>query len=124
MRLFAVRAAAKKVNCNVVIPGVTVTDAWGKLGAMRGKSKEEMAEDVARFAAGLATIQDELAGLSRAAQQHAQSAPLGSAPARLPCLLRARLAALDSSALPGLEGRAPASGARASRLQSLRFHRL
>ena len=31
-------------------------------------SPGEMADDVARFAAGLATIQDELAGLSRAAQ--------------------------------------------------------
>eukprot|EP00964_Phaeocystis_antarctica_P012267 scaffold6783_cov61-Phaeocystis_antarctica.AAC.2 len=45
---------------------------------------------------------------------------LGSAPARLVCLLGARLAALDSSALPG-RGRstgrpATASGARASRL--------
>ena len=48
--------------------------------------------------------------------------PLGSAPTRLLCLLRARLAALGSSALPG-RGRptghpATASGARASRLQS------
>ena len=46
--------------------------------------------------------------------------PLGSAPARLLCLLRARLAALGSSALPGrglATGRpATASGARASRL--------
>ena len=54
--------------------------------------------------------------------------PLGSAPARLLCLLRARLAALGSSALPG-RGRptgfpATASGARASRLQSCRSHRL
>ena len=48
--------------------------------------------------------------------------PLGSAPTRLLCLLRARLAALGSSAFPG-RGRptghpATASGARASRLQS------
>ena len=33
-------------------------------------------------------------------RQHAQSAPLGSAPARPLCLLRARLAALGGSALP------------------------
>ena len=51
-----------------------------------------------------------------------------SALARPLCLLRARLAALSSSVLPG-RGRATgrpatASGARASRLQSCRFHRL
>lgn len=62
MRLFAVRAAAKKVNCNVVIPGVTVTDAWGKLGAMRGKSKEEMAEDVASRLAPLGAMQPRQVG--------------------------------------------------------------
>ena len=54
--------------------------------------------------------------------------PLGSAPARLLRLLRARLAAMGSSALPG-RGRptghqATASGVRASRLQSCRFRRL
>ena len=54
--------------------------------------------------------------------------PLGSAPARRLCLLRARLAAPDSSALPR-RGRptgrpATASSARASRLQSRRFLRL
>ena len=54
--------------------------------------------------------------------------PLGSAPARPLRLLRARLAALGGSALPG-RGRATgrpatASGARASRLQSRRFQRL
>ena len=35
------------------------------------------------------------------ALQHGQSAPLGSATARILCLLRARLVALSSSALPG-----------------------
>ena len=53
--------------------------------------------------------------------------PRGSAPARLLRLRRVRLAALGSWALPGRRrptGRpATASGARASRLQSLRFHR-
>ena len=44
-------------------------------------------------------------------RQHGQSAPLGSAPARLLCLLRARLAALGSLALPG-RGRPTGSGAR------------
>ena len=53
---------------------------------------------------------------------------LRSAPARLRCLLRARLAALAVSALRGrgwADGRpATVSGALASRLQSRRFHRL
>ena len=64
----------------------------------------------------------------RAVQPHGQSAVWVGAPARLLRLLRARLAAPGSSALPG-RGRptgrpATASGARASRLQSRRFHRL
>ena len=54
--------------------------------------------------------------------------PLGSAPARLLRLLRARLVAPCSSALPGWPPAtgipAKASAARASRLQSRRFHRL
>eukprot|EP00964_Phaeocystis_antarctica_P036108 scaffold20635_cov62-Phaeocystis_antarctica.AAC.5 len=53
--------------------------------------------------------------------------PLGSAPARHLYLFRARLVALGSSVLPG-RGQptglpTPASGARASRVQSRRFHR-
>ena len=58
-------------------------------------------------------------------RQHGQSAPLGSAPARLLCLLRARLAALGSSALPRrvwpTERPATASDARANCLQSRPF---
>ena len=54
--------------------------------------------------------------------------PLASAAARLPRLLRARLAAPGSSALPGSDRPtvrpATASGARASLLQSSRSHRL
>ena len=71
----------------------------------------------------------ELPGQCHAELQHAQSAPLrlGSAPARLLRLLRACLAALGSSALPGrcrpTEGPATAPGARASRLQSRRCYR-
>ena len=62
------------------------------------------------------------------AKQHGQECPLGCDPARLLHLLGTRLAALGSSALPGrgrLTGRpATASGARASRLQDRRSHRL
>ncbi|KAH8064098.1 hypothetical protein JL721_8505 [Aureococcus anophagefferens] len=48
MRLFALRAAKKNVNCNVVIPGVTATsDAWGKLADARGADVDEMVGGIA-----------------------------------------------------------------------------
>ena len=61
-----------------------------------------------------------------ACAQHAQSAPLGSARARLLRLLRlrARLVALGGSALSCEELSPTTSGARARRLQSRRSHRL
>uniref|UniRef100_A0A7S4MU31 3-oxoacyl-[acyl-carrier-protein] reductase n=1 Tax=Odontella aurita TaxID=265563 RepID=A0A7S4MU31_9STRA len=36
MRIFALRTAALGVNCNVIIPGVTRTDAWSRLEEKRG----------------------------------------------------------------------------------------
>ena len=54
----------------------------------------------------------------------AQGAALGSARARLLCLLRARLVALSGSALPREELPPTASGARAHHLQSRPVHRL
>ena len=42
MRLFALRCAGKNVNCNVVVPGVTTSDAWGRLAATRGTTKDEL----------------------------------------------------------------------------------
>ena len=78
--------------------------------------------------AGMPTLELQALLVSWEVRPHGQSAPLASAPARLLRLLRARLAALGSSALPGggqLTGRpTTASGARASRLQSCRFHAL
>ena len=62
MRLFAVRAATKNVNANVVIPGVTVTDAWGKLGAMRGQSTEEIVEGVSGRLAPMGAMQPKQVG--------------------------------------------------------------
>lgn len=40
IRLFALETAKYGINCNVIIPGVTNSDAWGKLAAMRGMTKE------------------------------------------------------------------------------------
>ena len=47
MRLFALRSAARGVRCNVVIPGVTATDAWDRLAAARGAS-DDLATQVAQ----------------------------------------------------------------------------
>lgn len=35
-RLIASRVAAHKINCNIVVPGVTPTDAWKRISAERG----------------------------------------------------------------------------------------
>ena len=42
MRLIALRCAARGVNCNVVVPGVTRTEAWDKLAAARGTSADDL----------------------------------------------------------------------------------
>ncbi|GMI05911.1 hypothetical protein TrVE_jg408 [Triparma verrucosa] len=47
MRLFALKAAKKKCNCNVVIPGVTETEAWGRLADTRGANRDEMVAGIA-----------------------------------------------------------------------------
>ena len=47
MRLFALRCASKNVNCNVIVPGVTSTDAWGKLADARGADVDEMVGGIA-----------------------------------------------------------------------------
>jgi len=39
MRLFALRAGMRNVNCNVIIPGVTSTDAWENLSKIGGDKK-------------------------------------------------------------------------------------
>ena len=47
MRLFALRVAARGINCNVVVPGVTETDAWGRLAQARGIQKDELISSIA-----------------------------------------------------------------------------
>ena len=44
MRLFALGAASKNINCNVVIPGVTLTEAWGKVAEKRGMKSEQITD--------------------------------------------------------------------------------
>lgn len=48
MRLFALEAAKLNVNCNVIIPGVTRSDAWGKLAEHRGLEKDDVLNMVAK----------------------------------------------------------------------------
>lgn len=47
MRLFAVRCASRGINCNVVVPGVTETEAWGRLAKTRGMEQDEMVAGIA-----------------------------------------------------------------------------
>merc|ERR1711924_566259 len=42
MRLFAMRAAPGGINCNVVVPGVTETEAGGKLAEKRGMAGTDL----------------------------------------------------------------------------------
>lgn len=46
MRLFAVRAAEIGVNCNVVIPGVTQTEAWSRLEESIGMKSGAMFDSI------------------------------------------------------------------------------
>lgn len=47
MRIFALSGAKKNVNCNVVIPGYTVSGAWDKIAEMRGVDTATMMEPLA-----------------------------------------------------------------------------
>ena len=42
MRLIALKCADRKINCNVVIPGVTFTDAWKRLALHRDMPKSSL----------------------------------------------------------------------------------
>ena len=127
------------VLCNVLCPILTrsstltsvhiTVGAQGKVDAQRVKSAARVHD---YFNIGATSVMSYMVIAARfkggAVCQHGHSAPLGSAPARFLRLLRARLAALGSPALPGrgsATGRpAAASGARISRLQSRPFYRL
>lgn len=47
MRLIALRCAGSNVNCNVVVPGVTATQAWDRLAERRGYDDVDLAETMA-----------------------------------------------------------------------------
>ena len=46
MRIIAMTAAAKNVNCNVIVPGVTLSDAWHKVAEQRGLTGEDITQRV------------------------------------------------------------------------------
>ena len=54
--LFALRCAGKDVNCNVVVPGVTTTDAWGRLAATRGTTKDELVAAISGRLSPMGTV--------------------------------------------------------------------
>ncbi len=47
MRLFALRCAPLDINCNVVIPGFTKTEAWDRIAALRQTTGDSMVEIMA-----------------------------------------------------------------------------
>jgi len=51
MRIYALKAAERNINANVIVPGVTLTEAWTKLAQSRGlpDDKEMMAGIVDRI---------------------------------------------------------------------------
>eukprot|EP00429_Kryptoperidinium_foliaceum_P003040 CAMPEP_0176016260 /NCGR_PEP_ID=MMETSP0120_2-20121206/7758_1 /TAXON_ID=160619 /ORGANISM="Kryptoperidinium foliaceum, Strain CCMP 1326" /LENGTH=296 /DNA_ID=CAMNT_0017349249 /DNA_START=168 /DNA_END=1055 /DNA_ORIENTATION=+ len=48
-RYYALRAAPFNINVNVVIPGVTRSDAWGKIAEQRGQDRESFLEVVKKI---------------------------------------------------------------------------
>ena len=47
MRLFALRTARSHVSCNVVVPGVTRTEAWERLAEARGVPADQLVDGMA-----------------------------------------------------------------------------
>lgn len=53
-RIIAVSAGPKNVNCNVIVPGVTLSDAWGKIAAMRGASADDITNMIVKSSVPMA----------------------------------------------------------------------
>jgi NAD(P)-dependent dehydrogenase (short-subunit alcohol dehydrogenase family) len=62
MRLFALRAARSRVSCNVVVPGVTKTDAWARLAESRGVPADQLVDGMASRLAPLGATTPEQLG--------------------------------------------------------------
>ena len=56
-RLYALRGAKRQINCNVVVPGVTETEAWSALADARGTSKEELLSGITSKIAPMGKMQ-------------------------------------------------------------------
>jgi 3-hydroxybutyrate dehydrogenase len=49
MRIYAIQTATRNINCNVIVPGVTRTEAWTKLAQKHGYTNDmEMMEGMVR----------------------------------------------------------------------------
>ncbi|EJK46192.1 hypothetical protein THAOC_35151 [Thalassiosira oceanica] len=45
-RVYALKAAEKGINVNIIVPGVTLTDAWRRLAGKRGMEGEDLVKGV------------------------------------------------------------------------------
>lgn len=62
MRLIALRCAKRSINCNVVIPGVTETDAWSRLAAHRGGDHGDIMSSLANRIAPMGSMRPRQVG--------------------------------------------------------------
>ena len=47
MRIYALKAAEKNVNVNIIVPGITHTEAWNRLAKKRGLDEKELMQGLA-----------------------------------------------------------------------------
>jgi NAD(P)-dependent dehydrogenase (short-subunit alcohol dehydrogenase family) len=56
IRLYALQVAPLGINCNVVVPGVTRSDAWGKIAQVRGQERDEFLKNFVESAVPAAEV--------------------------------------------------------------------